>query len=45
MPTVCMPTMLTVGAIDYYNQVVNITDGGNLTATQQWFRFYMAPGI
>lgn len=33
------------GSIDYYNQVVKVTDGGNLSATQKWFRFFMAPGI
>ena len=33
------------GSIDYYNRVVNVTDGGNLTATQDWFRFFMAPGV
>eukprot|EP00040_Diaphanoeca_grandis_P020936 m.111350 g.111350 ORF g.111350 m.111350 type:complete len:615 (-) comp28115_c0_seq1:975-2819(-) len=33
------------GSIDYYNQVINISDGGNLTATQEWFRFFMAPGV
>eukprot|EP01043_Picozoa_sp_COSAG02_P073540 COSAG02_NODE_14342_length_1282_cov_1.686391_2_plen_129_part_01 len=33
------------GSIDYYNQVVKVTDGGDLSATQKWFRFFMAPGI
>lgn len=33
------------GSIDYYNQVINVTDKGNLTATQEWFRFFMAPGV
>ena len=33
------------GSIDYYNQVVDRSDHGNLTATQEWFRFFMAPGV
>jgi|EP01046_Picozoa_sp_COSAG06_P025813 hypothetical protein len=33
------------GSIDYYNQVTNITDGGDLLKTQEWFRFFMAPGV
>ena len=33
------------GSIDYYNQVTKITSKGNLTATQEWFRFFMAPGV
>jgi hypothetical protein len=33
------------GSIDYYNQVIQVTDNGNLTATQEWFRFFMAPGV
>jgi len=33
------------GSIDYYNQVVKVSDNGNLTATQEWFRLFMAPGV
>merc|ERR1719272_1862207 len=33
------------GSIDYYNQVVKVSDKGNLTATQDWFRLFMAPGV
>ena len=33
------------GSIDYYNQVINTSDEGNLTATQEWFRLFMAPGV
>merc|ERR1712196_410424 len=33
------------GSIDYYNQVVQRADGGNLSTTQEWFRFFLAPGV
>jgi hypothetical protein len=33
------------GTLDYYNQVVNVTDKGDLKATQEWFRLFMAPGV
>jgi hypothetical protein len=29
------------GSIDYYNQVVQRADGGDLAKTQDWFRFFM----
>ena len=33
------------GSIDYYNQVTQTISLGNLSATQEWFRFFMAPGV
>ena len=33
------------GSIDYYNQVTKTISKGNRSATQDWFRFFMAPGV
>jgi|TARA_B110000208_G_scaffold191464_1_gene258393 hypothetical protein len=33
------------GSIDFYNQVTKTIDGGNHSATLDWFRFFMAPGV
>ena len=33
------------GTIDLYDQVVKSSDGGNLTATQEWMRLFMTPGV
>ena len=32
------------GSIDYYNQVTKTIDGGDVSKTQDWFRFFTAPG-
>ena len=33
------------GSIDYYNAVTDTVSAGKLAATQEWFRFFMAPGV
>eukprot|EP00966_Prymnesium_polylepis_P226215 5232815-Prymnesium_polylepis.1 len=33
------------GSIDYYKQVTDIISAGNVSETQRWFRFFMAPGV
>ena len=33
------------GSIDYYNEVTRVSEKGSLNATQEWFRFFMAPGV
>ena len=36
---------LPQGTIDFYNQVSSTIDGGNASATQDWMRLFMAPGV